>query len=266
MFWMLASLVAFLVAVAAAVMLVRSPNTVLSGLVAPFYYIVLVALGCALALLLFGAMRGYAKWSGHAFSGTLEISGPVVVVALTVVGGHFFRPEPTASLVVRVHGPEGHNEMLCPTSVKVVLGQDLRNGDIGQNCQAQFNEVPARFLSGEALYVQVMVPGYVQTDSKPVPISEDRVLWVSMRRATEHSTAWGRLIYPGRKGPVVDAVIAIDGGPSGSKTNSAGLFRFEVPIPEGRTVQLTASVGGDVVFDDKVTLPIASTLTARGSP
>jgi hypothetical protein len=37
-------------------------------------------------------------------------------------------------------------------------------------------------------------------------------------------------------------------------------------LPEGRTVRLTALVGGRIVFDDRVTLPIAGTLTAREVP
>jgi hypothetical protein len=262
LFWTLASLIAFTAAIVTAVVLVRSPDSILSGLTTPFYYVVLIALGCAAALLLFGAMRGYAKWTGHALSGTLEISGAVAIAALTVAGGYFFRPEPTISLVVRVIGPRGRTELLCPTAVRLFLGQDPRQGDLGQNCQAQFNEVPARFLSTEGLYVQVTAPGFEQTDSKPVPISTDRVLWVAMRKVAEHSMVWGRLIYPGN-GPVTDAVISIDGGLQHGKTNSTGQFRFEVPLPEGRVVQLTALAEGKVVFDEKVTLPIASTLTAR---
>jgi hypothetical protein len=267
LFWALASLIAIMVAVAVPLVLVLAPNMILSGLVAPYYYIVLVALGCAAALLLFGALRGgYPRWKGHALSGTLEIGGPIAVAALTVVGGYFFRPEPSASLVVRVHGAGGRTELLCPTSVKLFLGQDVRDGEIGRNCQAQFNEVPSRLLTTAGLFVQATVPGYEQADRKALPVPNDRVLWVTMRRIAERSTAWGHLVYSRTKGPVSGALISIDGGLCEGKTNSAGQFRFEVPLPEGRTVRLTALVGGRIVFDDRVTLPIAGTLTAREVP
>src|ERR1017187_8455044 len=127
LFWALASLIAIMVAVAVPLVLVLAPNMILSGLVAPYYYIVLVALGCAAALLLFGALRGgYARWKGHALSGTLEIGGPIAVAALTVVGGYFFRPEPSASLVVRVHGAGGRTELLCPDRKSTRLNSSHR--------------------------------------------------------------------------------------------------------------------------------------------
>lgn len=149
LFWMLASLVAFLATFVTVVTLVLRRSTILFGLTNPFFYIALLALGCSAALLLFGAMRGYAKWKGRVLSGTLQIGGPVAIAALTVFGGYFFRPEIAANFVVRVHGPEGRTATLCPKSVRLFLGQDVRAGDIGQNCQAQFNEIPTRFLGSD---------------------------------------------------------------------------------------------------------------------
>lgn len=260
---LVASLIAFAAVVSAALILFHSEKSLLAGLAAPFYYVILVGLGCFAALALLGAMRGYAHWSGHAVGGALQIGGSVAVAAMTVIGGSYFRPEASTNLVVRIVDENMRTELLCPTVVKLLLGQDVRTGEIGQNCQAQFNEVPERFLRSSGLDVQVSVRGYVRAGSGPVPISPDHVLLVPMRKVAEKSMAWGRLIYPGTKGPVVNAVMSIDGGLASGKTDSAGQFRFEVPLPEGRSVQLTAEASNRVVFDERVTLPIASTLTAH---
>ena len=52
LFWCLASLFGFALAIAFAVIYVRSPKTVGLGLTGPFYYVLLVVLGCSAALLL----------------------------------------------------------------------------------------------------------------------------------------------------------------------------------------------------------------------
>ena len=78
---------------------VRMPN----GL----YFIILIPLGLAAAAFLFGAMRSHATYSGKSPYGTLELSGPVVVLALVVLGGMMANRAETFALTVRVHGPGG---------------------------------------------------------------------------------------------------------------------------------------------------------------
>lgn len=264
LFWSAASLIGFGVAITAAIFLVRSPATIISGLTGPFYFIVLVVLGCSSALLLFGAMRGFAKYKGRVGPGSLEIGGPIVVACLTVYGGYIFRPLPSGALVVRVIGPGGPSDVICPQSIQIELGQDVRPGEIGKACQAQFNEIPSRFLTAAGLAVRVKADGYEMGDQKQYPISVDGVITVPMRKVEDHSTAWGRLVKGGTENPVRDAKIFIDGVERGT-TDELGQFRFDVPLRNGTTVKLTASVKNRVVYDDVVTLPIAATIGARGS-
>src|SRR3954471_7375726 len=56
------------------------------------YFFLLVILGLMAAGFLFGALRSHAKYSGKAYGGTLELSGPVVVLALIIYLGYKFRP------------------------------------------------------------------------------------------------------------------------------------------------------------------------------
>jgi hypothetical protein len=257
-----ASLIGFAVVVTAALLLFRAKGALLAGLAAPLYYIILVGLGGFAALLLVGVMNGYAVWTGQVIGGNLKLGGAVAVAALTVVGGSYFRPEKSSSLVVRVVGEDIGTQLPCPTEVRLMLGMDDRPGEIGQSCQAQFNEIPERFLSSSGLDVRIILPGYVRVNSDPVSVSQDHVLTVVMRRTAEKSIAWGRLIYPSQK-PVQFAHISINGQAMPSDSGETGQFRFEVPLPEGREVQFTVDSSGSVVFDQKLTLPIASTLTVH---
>src|SRR5215216_4154698 len=56
------------------------------------YFFLLVPLALVAAGFLFGALRSHAKYSGKAYGGTLELSGPVVVLALIIYLGYKFRP------------------------------------------------------------------------------------------------------------------------------------------------------------------------------
>jgi hypothetical protein len=263
LFWSVSSLIGLGIAIAAAILLVRSPATISSGLSGSFYFIVLVVLGCSSALLLFGAMRGYAKYKGRVGPGTLEIGGPIVVACLTVYGGYMFRPLPSGNLVVRVVGPGGSSDVVCPQSVQIELGQDFRPGEIGQGaCQAQFNEVPSKFLTAPGLVVRVKADGYEMADEKQYPISADGVITVAMRKVEDHSTAWGWLVITGTERPVVGAKIFIDGVQRGA-TDRSGQFQFDVPMKSGSTVKLTAIANNRVIYDDMVTLPIAATIGAK---
>ncbi len=53
-------------------------------------YLVLLIMSMAVAAFVFGVMRSYAQYSGKQMNGTLQLSGPVVGVALVMVGGYMY--------------------------------------------------------------------------------------------------------------------------------------------------------------------------------
>src|SRR5688500_3950658 len=71
------------------------------GLTGQLYYLVLLPLGLCVALVLFGSMKSYASYKGkriggERFGGVLELGGPIVGFALTLVLG-FVLPSPAPS-------------------------------------------------------------------------------------------------------------------------------------------------------------------------
>jgi hypothetical protein len=260
LFWTAASVGGFVLTLVAVLFLTRSHAAAQLG-AGPIYFVVLVILGCSAALQLFGALRGFANYTGHILSGSLEISGPIAVAALTVLGGYVFRSDATRPIVVRVLGPE--SQLVCPESVQLELGQDIRTGELGtSSCQVQFNEVPAKFFAAPSFVVRVKADGYEPLFATKSEISSDGVIEVRLRRVREHSTAWGRVVNADGAS-VAGASILIDGQQYGT-TGDSGLFRFDVPFRGGRSVQFTAVMAnGRVIYDDRVTLPIAATLQSR---
>src|ERR1700716_2275612 len=56
------------------------------------YFFLLIPLALMAAGFLFGAMRSQAKYTGRALGGTLELSGPVVLLVVIIYLGFKFRP------------------------------------------------------------------------------------------------------------------------------------------------------------------------------
>lgn len=133
------------------------------GLVGNLYYIVLLPLGLAAAAFLFGVFRSYARYTGKALNGKLELGGPIVGFALVVIGG-FYLPKPTPeafSVTVMVHGENGSHDLVLRNSgvVWITLGTDLRQEKIGDKGQADFKNVPASFR-GQEVPVSVEANGF----------------------------------------------------------------------------------------------------------
>jgi hypothetical protein len=102
--WLWVSLICFscsLVVVGS--LLLFADRFVQLGMTASVYYLSLVALGLCASAFLFEATRSYAQYSGRVLSGTLKLSGPIVVVVLIVVLGFYIAPPiNTRVLVIRL--------------------------------------------------------------------------------------------------------------------------------------------------------------------
>jgi hypothetical protein len=143
-------------------MLWRADTLVRLGLTGGAYYIAMLPLSLAMAAFLFGVMRSYAVYSGKHFGGMLQLGGPVVGAALTVIGGFVLVPQSSAfPLSVFVHGEEGVHQVLLRNSGKVILdlGGDRRSEEIGDKGQAFFPAIPSNFR-GQEVPVFIDAAGY----------------------------------------------------------------------------------------------------------
>jgi hypothetical protein len=112
------------------------------------YYILLMPIALAAAAFLFGAMRSHARYKGQASLGTLQLSGPVVVFALVLLGGLLLaNPAATSSLTVRLYGSADRADLVTDGEVVLDLGDDRRTRAVGPDGQVTFAQVPVQFLS-----------------------------------------------------------------------------------------------------------------------
>jgi hypothetical protein len=142
----------------------KAKDLIQQGIDKQVFYILLIPLGLSACALLFGAMGSYASYKGEALSGTLKLSGPAVGVALIVIGGFWLVPSTdTFNMTVRPLGPNG--EKISKGLITLALGQDNRTVPLAPNGEANFKEIPQRFLNQE-VSVYTEIEGYRLADSQ----------------------------------------------------------------------------------------------------
>ena len=223
-----ASLPLFVAAVAAfagflllGIMLWKAEMLVRLGLTGHVWYVLLVPLGLAAAIITFSLCKSYARYSGKVLNGNIELGGPAVIMLLVLILGFYFVPAPKQrfDLTVFVHGDAGRHVVPLRNQGKVSLdlGADRRSESIGDKGEARFVGIPADMrdhkitltlesndyeladpttaieLSQEAVYVaaqakRLHLPGEV-SDAQGRPLSQARI---SIAGFSAHSDVDGR--------------------------------------------------------------------------
>jgi len=123
------------------------------------FYLLVVPLGVITAAFL-RVRQSTATWTGKVLGGTLYISGPIVVVALVVIGGYVFIPKAASfPFTVYVRGETGPQDIVLRNRGKVFLKLDseISSESIGENGQAVFPRIPANFWPGSAASSNLLI-------------------------------------------------------------------------------------------------------------
>jgi len=203
------------------------------GLVGNIYYIVLLPLGLSAAAFLFGILRSHARYNGKSNYGNLELSGPVVVFVLVVIGG-FYLPKPAPEsfeFTVFVQGEGGFGNIVLSNEgeVLVQLGADIRAEKIGDKGQAEFKNIPAKFR-GQNVSVTVKADGFeVLNPSAKYSLSGDGLTIQVRRKAAIVS---GNIVDTNGQ-LISNAKIRI----GEIETNATDLGHFAIILPGSRSTQ-----------------------------
>jgi hypothetical protein len=249
--WVYISGAAFAVALAAVVAFVvlaqrmRLPN----GL----YFIILIPLGLTAAAFLFGAMRSHATYRGTSTLGTLELSGPVVVLGLVIAGGMMSNRAETFALTVRVHGPGGASDIIRSGRLTADLAGVRRTSSISVDGAVVFADVPGD-LEGQAVRLIAEVDNFISDTAAErvvIPASHIVDLALSQRRYLTEMRGTVR----DRAGRAVrNATLNFGSGVTTAVSDAAGDFAVALSAAPGAVMPLTVTVNGELVFDNTVTV------------
>jgi hypothetical protein len=215
------------------------------SLVERSYYIVLVLMGLASAVFLFGVIPSSAGYQGHMFGGKLRLGGAIVGAAIVVVGGHFFAPQAsTFPLTVYVHGPAGLQDKVLRNSGSVVLelGPETKSATIEDNGQAYFPAVPSTF---HGLQVPAWVDSrtYELADSKMGLRLDGTVLYLEVKIKLNHYRLAGT-ISDDVGNPIFGVRVALPEYRVEQQTNGDGRFELEVVASSQQIVDIVAQKPG----------------------
>jgi hypothetical protein len=211
------------------------------GLLQPVYYLVLLTMGLTAAGFLFGVLHtSSATWAGKVWGGTLRLGGPPVVVALVVIGGHYFIPMPTFfPLTIYVHGKGGAQDIVLRNTGKVFLklGPEISSELIGENGQAIFPRIPPDLRGQQA-------PAWVESDDyeaagNTVTLAGSDVDLIVKKKIKHFELAGIVSDKDGR--PLPGVSVALPDYDLHSTTQSDGRFEFDVTADHEQMVNLTAA-------------------------
>lgn len=224
------------------------------GLIGPSYFLFFAIIGLSASAFLFGAMKSKATYSAAISRYRLDLAGPVVLFLLILFAGFKLSPAP-GEFMLKVRLQTSLPEHRAALTGELTLYAD------------SYRSVAAVDATGEAIYTDIPptvldrlirfglhVPGYHLSDTAPIMIPDERVLYLMIKPIPIETLLRGRLVDHAGNG-IVDAHISINFGEANAITTTDGNFSCTVPYAPGRTVDIGASQGRLSIYSGTITIP-----------
>ncbi|HEY6976930.1 MAG TPA: hypothetical protein VH396_11625 [Chitinophagaceae bacterium] len=223
------------------------------------YFFLLVPLALVAAGFLFGALRSHAKYSGKAYGGTLELSGPIVVLALIIYLGYKFRPvERSFSFTVNVFSGNDSSEAIRTGYTELFFGTAHQTKNISEG-QSVFSEVPYDY-KGKSITLIAHAEGYKTKKSDLIIPYESIPVNLYLQKVPDSVTVTG--LVKDRNGiPVKDAVLIFADGLLKTTSDHYGNFRVSLPYKDGEQIALRVYTADKLRYDNLITLSEKVSLT-----
>ena len=216
------------------------------------FFFLLIPLALVCAAFLFGAMRSHAKYTGKVYAGTLELGGPVVVLALIILLGFKFRPmEKEFSYTINVFDGRDTTEVINDGVVELFFGtaRVVKNISDGQSV---FSELPWGYKGRSAILI-TKAKGYI-TKRQTVVMESGNIAQNIFIEKIKDSISIHGLIKDAQKRPVKNAVLVFADGLVKETSNAYGNFNVTMPLKDGDEVPLRIYMDDKLVYDNLVVL------------
>jgi co-chaperonin GroES (HSP10) len=225
------------------------------------YFFLLVVLALIAAGFLFGAMRSHAKYSGKAYNGTLELSGPVVVLALIIFLGYKFRPtENSFSTTVNFFSNDSSHATVAEGEVTVYYGAAHVSRKISEG-QVILNEIPKEFRGREVTFIPV-AEGYSAKAQKAILPANGNVLELYLEKVKDSVTITG-IVLTDKGKAINNAVVVFADGLAKDSTDRFGNFRIRLPLKDGDETQVRVYKNDELKYNNLVRVSNQSPLSIQ---
>jgi len=248
--------------VLAVLMILFAPNITGMGITKSIYYIVLVPVGLASAAFLFGALRSSAKYSGKNSYGSIELTGPVVIFCLVVIGGFYFAsPDSDFLLTIRTRVSGEPEKIITNGTIILDIGDQRIDKRLNENGEVSFASVPSRFM-GKPINIIPQIKGYMIKGSSLINIPDNRIIYLELDERKDSTVLRGRVINVSGN-PIDSVIIDIESGLASAMTDERGLFTVIVPAAKAETLLLTALKNGITGYREFITVPDKGSIEIR---
>jgi hypothetical protein len=216
------------------------------------YFFLLIPLALVCAAFLFGALRSHAKYTGKAYAGTVELGGPVVVLALVILLGFKFRPsEKEFSYTFNFFEANDSSEVIKEGSVELFFGTARLAKNISEG-QSVFNELPSTY-KGKGATLIAKAQGYV-TKRQAVIMPYGNIAENIFLQKLKDSVAIHGFVKDARRRPVKDASLVFADGLLKTTSDRYGNFKVMAPVKDGDEVPLRIYINDKLQYDNLVVL------------
>jgi len=154
------SLIALVVAVVIIVLLGRS-STMLGN--ALLFFAAVLTLSLAASLVLFGVLRGFARYQKKAKNETLELGGSAAMFILVLILGYRLTPQPTiegSTFSITVHARDEQQRPVTKGRLLMTVGQETKPAVLNNDGEGTFKEI-ANTYRDQKVRIEAQVPQYV---------------------------------------------------------------------------------------------------------
>lgn len=208
------------------------------------FYLVLVLFGMAASALIFGIMNSYASLKGIQANVTYKLTGPVVGVVLTVLGG-FMIPKVPSDQMLTVMVFDQDKRPVKRGNVTLSFPHYQREAAINEMGMVVFPEIPYDQLRNDII-INVVSDGYI-------PITKDTLLAnfdpVKLTLEQAKIIRIAGTVKDAADRPIRDVDITVDGTPYATKTTNEG--SFQIPLPDYHFGDRITVVTSHPLYEDK---------------
>jgi hypothetical protein len=249
--WIIISAVGFVVFLLAALLFSLYSDKI--NFIGPSsYFFLLVIIALIAAGFLFGALRSHAKYSGKAYGGTLELSGPVVVLALIIFLGYKYRPtQQSFNFTINIFSATDTSEVIKAGYSELFFGNAHQIKNISEG-QSVFSELPSDY-KGKTITLIAHSDGYTtKRESIAIPLNDVPVN-IYLQKIPDSVTVAG-LVKDKKGTPVKNAELVFADGKFKTASDEYGNFRIVLPYKDGEEITLRVYTAGKLRYDNLVTV------------
>jgi hypothetical protein len=208
------------------------------------FYLVLVLFGVAASALIFGIMNSYASLKGIQANVTYKLTGPVVGVVLTVLGG-FMIPKGSTDQLLTVMVSDQDKRPVKRGNVTLSFPHYQREAAINEMGMVVFPEIPYDQLRNNII-INIVSDGYTSITKDTLLANFDPVK-LTLEQAKIIRIAG--TVKDAADRPIRDVDITVDGTPYATKTTNEG--SFQIPLPDYHFGDRITVVTSHPLYEDK---------------